>query len=184
MNKTARITVAFIFLVLLNVSSCDLFSDPEKEKECKENELKPGISMDIFVNYEMYRALNLPAADHNALNATRLTFAGDLKITDCFGNKSKFADINCEANPSVLASGKNSYNFKLSDAGTDRYFYYFINNLDYISISFKMTAQFSDGKIYESSEAFLSTNRFKYWANTSSYTINMNGTVTWQLKAR
>lgn len=173
-----------ILTASLTVGSCEIFSDEETDKRCKENELKTAVSMDIYVNYNVIRGASSADATHNVLDATSLRFTGKVTKMDCRYEATENTTIDVTEYPSAVSTGLTSYNFKLKHTfwGTlyDYFPITFTNDLDYITVSFSMLATFKDGKKFQSTETTSTTNQFKYWASgTSKYTMNMNQTLTW-----
>jgi hypothetical protein len=172
-----------IIMSYLTFGSCEPGSDKEADKKCDENKLTTVFDRYIEVNYEFARGINLPAAGHDALDAVELTFTGSVRKMDCRDQESSFFKIDCSTYPSLLAKGKTSYKFPVLPAKPDQSFYFhFYNNLEYISVLYTMRVVFNDGTIYQSTETYSNTNRIKYWTSgdLATYTINMNGTVTWK----
>ena len=174
-----------ILTAFLTVGSCEIFSDEETDKRCEENKLTSWVEMDIYVNYSVIRIASSADATHNVLDANSLRFTGELTKMDCKYEKVYSIKIDHTVNPSAVSTGLTSYNFRLKDnrnwALPSEYFATnFINNLDYITVSFSMLATFKDGKKFQSTETTSTTNQFKYWASgTTKYTMNMNQTLTW-----
>jgi hypothetical protein len=173
-----------ILTASLTVGSCEIFSDEETDKRCKENELKTAVSMDIYVNYNVIRIASSADATHNVLDANSLSFTGKVTKMDCRYKVSENWTIDFTVFPSAVSTGLTSYNFRLKHMFGGLIIDYFpldfYNDLDYITVSFDMLATFKDGKKFKSTETTSTTNQFKYWASgTTKYTMNMNQTLTW-----
>jgi hypothetical protein len=174
-----------MLLLLICESSCELFlSNEEADKRCKENELSVFMDKIIVINYQILRGQNvLPSYGYEVLNASRLTFIGSVRKMDCHAEEADNMNINCSAQAGLLAIGKNQYTFTLlPELPANKFIFMFYNDLEYISVQVSMRAEFADGKVFESSEIYSNTNRLKYWTDYSgsSYTINLNATLTWK----
>jgi hypothetical protein len=163
-----------ILTAFLTVGSCEIFSDEDADKECKENEIKTPVSREIYINYAV-NGLLTPADGRNVLDAVDLTFNGTLRRMNCRDDEAEYYNIYRTAHPISEAINKNYYNFRVCVIGTLKFY----NNAEYVSVAFTMKAKFADGKVYQSSETISITNHVKYWADNTQYTMNMNQTVYW-----
>jgi hypothetical protein len=182
--KALKIYMFFAVVIsCLPIGSCSLQSDKETDKQCDENKLTSTFDRYIVVTYEFARGINLPAPGHDALDAQTLVFTGAVRKMDCRDNEANYYDVNWSVPPAMVAGGKTSYKFTIQpDRNNNAFYYHFYNGLEYISVEYRMELIFTDGKVFKSTQTYSNTNRIKYWVqgDLATYTINMNGTVTWQ----
>lgn len=186
MKKIYLFLFPLVLLLLICNSSCELFlSNEEADKRCDENELSDPVVKTMVINYQIIRGQNvLPSFGYEVLNAARLTFKGSVRLMDCHDEEAYYININCSAQAGLLSYGKKEFTFTLLPELPEKEFYFqFYNKLEYISVLVRMIAEFSDGKVFESSEIYSNTNRVKYWSDDGrlEYPINLNATLTWKL---
>lgn len=171
--------ILVLILMVINLSSCILFSDEETDKRCKENEMSSpsSISMNVKCRYLINSSNAQADATHNVFKATELFFLGVTRSMSCRNEEITHFDFDNTINPSGI-DGKYGYYF---DVDPYTFPYIFTNYLEYVSVDFKILATFSDGKMFRSSEVVAYTAKIDYWwDNSGEYTFDMNQAITWE----
>ncbi len=75
----------------MTVSSCEIFSDEETDKKCKENELDDPITLIISVDYQINRHENKPNELHNLMDAYQVDFIGTVRKMDCRDDEAEYS---------------------------------------------------------------------------------------------
>jgi hypothetical protein len=166
-----------LFLVVL-AQSCDLLSDDSTDKKCKENAWPDYRNIKVRLNYIAYSYDNLPDLNHNILDANDLTFEGYIRQINCHGEEADYYTFTSTIYPSILVpENAANYTFNMSP---EVYDFTFTNNLEYVSVTYKMTASFIDGKVYETTQITETSERAEWWAG-DSYSFTMALAASWQM---
>jgi hypothetical protein len=148
-----KTNIHFLFAIfpslLILMSSCNLLTDDDTDKRCKENEASSPVTIPVQVLITFYRYNQLPAQDHNIVDALEVEFHGNIRLIDCYGSESDFKEINHTIYPSEYTNPQmESY---IDNVGPVFYFD-FNNAFNYLTVTYTMMAVFADGNIYESAE--------------------------------
>jgi hypothetical protein len=175
MNRLKINLILAILMALMTVSSCEIFSDEETDKQCKENELGAVLPWIVSVDYQINRHDNQPNTTHNLMDAYQVDFIGTVRRMDCRDDETEYRDFVVSSYPVNYTSGLTSYTCKVDD-----FQFLFENKMEYVTILFYLKAYFNDTKIYESSDLSKATMRIKDWeAGADHYFLDFAGVLIW-----
>ena len=138
---------------------CELISDDDQDKICKDNKLKSP--EDQLVYYYMYfdKYGYYPDNDHILFNAVSVEFQGTVVLKDCYEIASTYHTfertvyVKESIPPDVL-----SYEFHV----TPDLLFTFHNNHEYLTIEYTIMAFFDDGTVYSSDVTVKNSDQYTY----------------------
>jgi hypothetical protein len=144
-----------LFISFLMVSSCEYFlSSDEKDKLCKDNTLSATFEGLMILDKEIYRN-DYPDAAYNLCDFVGIKIEGILSKVDCWGDEVDHQTVAVtitQEQPAAIGT----------DLSIGLFPILFTNNMDYVSITYTMTATFADGKKFKSQQIQETTSRYEY----------------------
>jgi len=175
MNRLKINLLLSVLMALMTVSSCEIFSDEETDKKCKENELDDPVTLIISADYQINRHDNKPNETHNLMDAYQVDFIGTVRKMDCRDDEAQYSNFVTSCYPVNYTTGLSSFTCVVND-----FQFFFTNKMEYVIVTFYLKAYFNDSKIYDSAELSKASLRIKDWdAGADHYYMNFFGASEW-----
>ena len=155
MKTPTLVILSGLFLFFLTISSCEYFlSSDEKDKLCEDNALSETFEGLMILNKTIYRS-DYPDTEYNLCNFEWIEVEGILCKIDCWGDEVGHQTVSVKITQEQPAATG-------TDLSIGMFPVLFTNKMDYVSITYTMTAAFADGKKFKSQEIQETTSRYEY----------------------
>jgi hypothetical protein len=146
-----------ILIVSITGNSCNIFTDEDTDQLCSDNAISVPYSLPVQYQIKITKDLEYPTSDHRAYQAEEIKFRGYIRQMDCSEDEKTYKELYFSIYPGEMF-GPNDWGYWFNVGPS--YSFTFSNRREYFSITYTMSALFSDGMVYESSEVTEQSNYF------------------------